>query len=408
LAVSLFISCVTSIVFVFIPVQPFAGYGIVKRLILPLTYTLAALALVLPSRGRFRLQAPAWFIVGLFSLLVAIFWGLRGVSRPSPTAYLEDLLLVGGFLGLFSLAASIRRWDESSAQLLILALTLSAVVALMCGLQVGPYSAIVAPGGAILIYMGIVGRGTDRWLALAGIAIIATMLRLLASSPNPSTAATSEVGACLACVLYALAPRRTRPSLAILGLFALALYLLSSGTVQLMQGEYRGIDDVTLAQRGCEASVVFQTIGRAPAFPPPQVIGLGLGSTVDLTQCPDTDTLQSAGRDLRAVDDVHLLSSWIYMKLGMLGLTWVGLILAATVRSTLDFRRVHRPSALRLLALMCALCGMVSALPAATNFFSNPLLPVSLGILWSLRDVGGALPDSTEAAADADRHAGAV
>jgi len=133
--------------------------------------------------------------------------------------------------------------------------------------------------------------------------------------------------------------------------------------------------------------MALKSIGESPVA---EAFGLGPGATLDLRGSPDAKTLLSSGRNLRRVDDVHMLSSYLLLKLGAIGVIWAGILAAALYRVTagvlvgrgrLEADRKRNPWSLSL--LLFVLAGVAYSLPAATNLLANPLIPLLLGTLWA-------------------------
>ena len=112
------------------------------------------------------------------------------------------------------------------------------------------------------------------------------------------------------------------------------VFSTQGGTVLLQT--YRG-QDVTLSQRVFEGQ---QVLNEIPSAPVGNLFGRGLGATVDLSQSPDSRTLLSSGRDLMAVNDVHVLFYDWLMKRGYIGIVWlVGFIALASNSIKEKYRR---------------------------------------------------------------------
>lgn len=363
--------------------QVFAAYGLMKKIVLPLIYcvTFAVMLRPLPSGSRVRVP-PLWWWVLAISLTAGLAWSLFEGQAPSFTAFGQDVLLVGGFLIQFHFAASVPHWTTRASTLLIGSILIGGLIGLLMSYQIGPYTAISPPAALGLIYIGLRYKKQRLMCVAVGVAAAATMTIRVLTDPLASMAVMGGLGACVGILVISLAPRWMRRPLLLLGLAALLAFLQVDGTISLMRGFYQDVDDVTLAQRGFESHAVFLATDGPTAEP---LLGLGPGGTVDLLGCPDADTLVAAGRDLRAVDDVHLLTSWVMMKFGAVGWLWLALLLGSLISTVWRFASYSRPAALEVIMAMCACCGVMSALPAATNFFSNPLMPLSLGVLWSLK-----------------------
>jgi hypothetical protein len=164
---------------------------------------------------------------------------------------------------------------------------------------------------------------------------------------------------------------------------AALIFFIQRGYYTLLTGQYQTAD-VTIAQRVFEARAVIEQLDATDLG---MLFGLGPGATVDLSASPDAGTLAASGRDLLAVDDVHLLSAYLLLKLGAFGIVWSLLLFGAAWKAALPaFGPSSADTTWRLLLLLYVVAGAVNALPAATNLFVNPLVPIFLGALWALRD----------------------
>jgi hypothetical protein len=157
---------------------------------------------------------------------------------------------------------------------------------------------------------------------------------------------------------------------------------IQRGYYTLLTGQYSS-NDVTIAQRAFEARTVLERLGTTTWG---QLFGLGPGATVDLAAAPDANTLAASGRDLLAVDDVHLLSAYLLLKLGAIGIVWSLLVFSAIWKAALPtFGTSTAETTWRIVLVLYLAGGAVNALPAATNLFANPLVPIFLGVLWAAR-----------------------
>ncbi|AKT50524.1 hypothetical protein [Arsenicicoccus sp. oral taxon 190] len=366
--------------------QEFARFGVVKRLTLPATYALVLAATVLPYAGEWwSRRPPLWWWLMAVSLGVGVMWAPLRNGAVTVVAFVQDVLLLGGFLVLFLAASQPATWSREARRLIVGTTVVGAFAALLSGFQVGPFVAVTAPGVAGLIYLGLGARRTSSWGLLLGAVGAAAVGWQLVHTPNLSMAVLGQVLACVGVLVMMLLPAPVRPAVLVLGVTGFLLALSRDGTINLIQGRFAGVQDVTLAQRGCESRAVLRALdGR---FWEP-LLGLGPGGTVDLRLCPDVETLVAAGRDLSAVDDVHLLPAWVLMKAGALGASWLALLLVGLLASTWAVARHRRPSGFDVVMVMAALAGLVAALPAGTNALSNPLVPIALGILWSRHGAG--------------------
>jgi hypothetical protein len=159
--------------------------------------------------------------------------------------------------------------------------------------------------------------------------------------------------------------------------------LIQRGYYNLLTGEYFSTD-VTIDQRAFEARTVLDLLSTTAWG---QLLGFGPGATVDLTAAPDAGTLAASGRDLLAVDDVHLLSAYLLLKPRAFGIIWSLLLFRAAWKAAPP---AYGPSSAettwRIILVLYVAAGAVNALPVATNLLANPLVPILLGVFWAARD----------------------
>ena len=186
-------------------------------------------------------------------------------------------------------------------------------------------------------------------------------------------------GFLLLCLILPLALRK---ALLLTFVPAAIIVAVHEQLVALMLGDY-SFSDVTLAERGYETEQVFGVLGGAHEFLT-ILLGAGPAATVNLTLAPDRATLSAAGRSLAAVDDVHLLTSYLLLKFGLVGLLFLGCLFGCVGR--LAWRVVAtaaKPEPFDVLLLLFPAAAIVAALPAATDLFANPLMGLFVGVLFS-------------------------
>jgi hypothetical protein len=367
-------------------VQSFALYALAKRLTLPVVLLLVGIfALALLSRREARARMPAWWVALAAILLVSTTASIL-VSRQTLGASdaLQGLALLIGVLLLSWFGLQTRRWSHREEQLLLATLFAGAAVSGLLVTGLTPFVTLLIPASFAALYLGLTAprhRGRYALAALVLWALMANQLIVLnaATSGGLSMAVAGEVVGCVVLLGLYLTPRAARPALAAVAGVVAAVALVRSGLIDLLTGNWQRFPDVTLAHRGYETQQVLDLLGQSPVS---LLLGLGPAGTVDLSASPDAGTLAAAGRVLAAVDDVHLLSSWLLLKMGVGGLVWAVLFGMAVVRLTSSLLRspeAHWDRAL----LMFVAAGVVSSLPAATNLFTNPLPMLAIGLLMA-------------------------
>lgn len=361
----------------------FAGFGVLKRALLPCIYIVVLMAILWPTDKAWEVRRPPlwwWLLAG--SLTVELGRAMVSNAALQTVAFAEDVLLVLGFLLQFHFASLAPSWDRRSANIMLFWICLSGVIATFAGFSMGIYAAVGPVGSFGLIYWGIRSPKWRHTKILLGATGVVTSLVSLWTDSNAAMAAVGALAACAFILMVSVAQRRFRRLMILVGVAAFLVFLYFDGTLELMMGAFKGVEDVTLAQRGYETRVVLDQLSGNGVEP---VLGLGPGSTVDLSRSPDSDTLTSAGRDLRRVDDVHLITSWLLMKFGLLGFLWLFVILAFIGSALWNLGREPHLRSIEVVMVMSLVGGLVAALPAATILFSNPLMPTALGVLWSLQ-----------------------
>lgn len=365
-------------------IQSFALYALAKRLTLPVVLLLfGILALALLSRREARARMPAWWLA-LAGILALITAASVLVSRQPLGASdaLQGLVLLIGVLLLSWFGLQARDWSHREEQFLLATLFAGATVSGLLVTGLTPFVTLLIPASFAALYLAMTAprhRGRHAVVALVLGALMANQLVELNANTagGLSMALAGEVVGCVVLFGLYLTPRAARPALAVVAGVVGAFALFRSGLVDLLTGNWERFPDVTLAHRGYETQQVLDLLGQSPVS---LFLGLGPAGTVDLTASPDAATLAAAGRVLAAVDDVHLLSSWLLLKMGVLGIVWAVLFGIALVRLTTTLLRrpdAHWDRAL----LMFVAAGIVSSLPAATNLFTNPLPMLLFGLL---------------------------
>lgn len=371
--------------------QTFAVSGLQRWVVAPIVYICLALCLLTPAavrRGvepehiRMLLRSP----VMLLALpLVASTAGelIRGGSEPLDIA--QGIALFGGFLLAYIVGSASGRWRGDDRNAVVWLIVLVGVPLMLLGVVPGSLPAFGVPAAAVLIHLGL-RSSTHLPVRLALVSIgagsIARSYILSATSNDPSDGLVLQMWFAAVLTAIAVVPRRIRMPFAGLALLITVVGVAASPIPALSVGVGGDLADLTLAQRAYETTQVFSTIGTDLWN---TLLGLGPGGTVDLSQSPDSATLAASGRTLARVTSVHLLTSYVLLKLGVSGVIWLAVLLTwAGVETHAVFAR-RRPTTFDIAMLCLIWCGVAAALPAATFLFSNVLPPLALGVLRATR-----------------------
>lgn len=356
----------------------FAGFGLAKRIALPLTYAIFGVLLILPVAPESRVAKPVWWRILFAVVALSTLTEILIPRHPIDVINILEGLLLGAGLLLVS-AATMRRvtWTQRDMSVFVAGVGGFALVTQIAGVSSTPFDGLQAPAGFALIYWGLrADRGRVPAL-VAGIVLVSAVVADLVSHPAASIAVITQVCVCALLLVLVMIPRPFRVPVLLLGIGGAVALAIQTGVWRLLLGQGRPEWDVTLLHRAYEANAAFQLIQDPVSL----VIGAGAGSTVDLTNSPDAATLRASGRDLTAVNDVHLLTSWILMKFGVVGLIWLTIFLIAVVRSAIEALRTPKRFSFDFVLVLFVVSAVVAALPAATYLFSNPMLAVCIGIL---------------------------
>jgi hypothetical protein len=371
--------------------QVFASFGAAKRITLPLAYLLFLCAALLPSRlsrDEPRVHTPAWVVMPAIGIIVSLLGtAFLAPLRSTTSDALQGLALFVGFsfLAWFGLGAT--DWTPRHRTALIWVLLAGGIVAGALGRPgVTPLMTLTIPGFFAALVMLIRSPGQRARYLLATLVLgvmVILVLRPSASSVTPvSMAVVGQVLVCVAVVFLLFIPRGLRAPFIFIAVSAALFLFVQGGYYTVLTGQYVSTD-VTIDQRVFEARAVLERLGTTTWG---QLFGLGPGATVDLAAAPDARTLAASGRDLLAVDDVHLLSAYLLLKLGAFGIVWSLVVFSAVWKAALPaFGASTAETTWRIVLVLYVAAGAVNALPAATNLFANPLVPMFLGVLWAAR-----------------------
>jgi hypothetical protein len=366
--------------------QAFAAYGTIKKYSLPATYLTFLVLLLRRAPADYPLVAqthPMWYRwLGLAVGLSTIYYTFLAPHDAQSINIAQGLALFVGFLLLGRIGLHTPLWTDGERRKLLLLLGGAALVAGLLGRSgLGSYTALVVPCAAASVYLG--GTVPAHRLAFFGLAAVYSLLEwrtlYLGTTEPPSMAVLAQIGSCVALLLLLSLPRPFRRPLLAVILVGAAVETARSGLVRVTLGSVN-FTDVTLAERGYETDRVFHLLGSSPAA---LILGLGPGGGVDLTFAPDARTLAASGRNLGSVDDVHLLTSYLLLKFGLLGLVWLTFVVLAIAKIINRVVLTADGDSWDVLLTLFAISSFVDGVPAATNIFANPVLPLMLGCLWS-------------------------
>lgn len=355
----------------------FAESGQQRYISAPFVYGSFAL-IALATTRYFAPRWPLW-LIGLLivTVLSTLFSPLAG-PRFTAGTLIQGLVLFGG-TALFGICGLLDiEWVQSQQRRFLTLLLGVGTAAGVLGLATGIFSALVLPTAALLIYLAF--RRVRLWplLAVVGGFVVLSSISANADAVDPSAASTGQLVVAGGILALAALPRRTRFPVVVLAALGGLVMLSGSDVPGLFIGRGADLEDVTLAQRAYETQQVFHQISTNPST---LLFGAGPGATVDLTLSPDSGTLAGSGRVLGAVPSVHLLTSYVLLKTGCVGLIWLVVYTGAAGAAAVRTLRRPVPDIFDLALVVFVLCGITQAVPAATFLFSNPLPTLALAVL---------------------------
>lgn len=385
------------------PLQVFALSSLSKRLTLPLVYGAFAFSILKayrdPSPRSSAVSMPVWWW-WLAALVVISTASAVVAPRQDSSLYnvAQGVALPAGLLLLSCAGFQAGRWTASDERRMLLVLLGGGALSGVLGRGLPPFMSLLVPAAFSAVYLSV-AQSERHWpLSLAAIVLPAALVFDVATNPEAtrlSIAVLGQIAVCLFLLLLFALPRILQVSAMILGLAASCLVVTRMGVIDLLLGRFQGYSDVTLSHRGYEAAVVIESVTESPlSF----LLGLGPGATVNLNMSPDARTLESSGRVLMAVDDVHFLTSFVLLKFGVLGLAWVITFATVIAVECVKLCRDRRATPWDRAMVLFLACGLVAALPAATHLFSNPLVAVLLAVLVARRKYRSAIAGDSRGA----------
>lgn len=141
-------------------------------------------------------------------------------------------------------------------------------------------------------------------------------------------------------------------------------------------------------QRFYETKMVAEDFQRAG--PLEWAFGKGLGRTIDMSASVDASVGRNALMGMQAVNNVHFLPVAVFHKFGIVGLIFLTTVVLWIMRAFIvdTYRRDNNK-----LIFFCYLyifSALAYALAASNYLIANPLWPMMIGVLISLREIRAA------------------
>lgn len=379
---------VNLIVSLFFPgMQVFAVSGLSKKVLLPALYC-AATGIILMKQHPLKLPrfpfpiALKIFIPMLFASIIGTLIDARQNMIPLDLA--QGLILFFGFVALQRLGTLLAYEPESIHRRILLVLSGVGLTCQVAGISSNPLSSLGVPAAVYALVITWKERRQHNLFHIMTVTILAMGSLVLyftrASPGHPlSLAVIAQMAACSCIILACFSPPILRTTLFLAVSLAGLWAVHKSHVWQIFFGNY-AFEDITVSHRGYETAAVLELMNNGAVS---QIFGLGPSGTVDLSVSPDARTLVHSGRNLGAVDDVHLITSYLLLKFGILGLLWLGLFLVAYLRIAFAVfnRRLNADTHPQIGYLLFLTAGIVNSVTAATNLFTNPLVGLFIGAL---------------------------
>lgn len=360
--------------------QSFAAAGLAKRLVLPIVLLTVLMLTFIESRRNASSLPIWWWILGATVVASSVAAAASQRQEIELVNFLQGAALFALFLMAFLVGARAPEFTAEQKIWLANAVIIGGGLSLWFRQLLQPFVALSVPAIFVAIVIAVAVPG--RRVAYAAIALLLIGLQvraiLIAPGHDPfSIASAAQIGFGIAVLLLRVLPSPLRKILAVLSVAAAVAVAMNFQLISLMLGNSK-FDDVTIAHRGYEAAQVIDLVRTDPLS---VLVGAGPGATVNLENSPDAATLAAAGRNLAAVDDVHLLASYILLKLGLVGLCWFALLLLTIAKEVWRVAVADRLDWYNAFLVLLLVMGLASGLPAATNFLANPLPALALGML---------------------------
>ena len=380
----------------------FGAGGLVERIVLPLLVVLLAPLVIyaLPKDLRARPRElwarraalreaarPLDWIVGAYATIVAIPALLVGLAHHDRLLYVaQDLGLIVFFVFMYAVGRTIdARAAESGAEEFVgILLLLAGSQFVLLGWQPAPLYSYIEAACAGALGIALLRPQRIRLLPLGlAVALLLADAAGILNTKTQTSVAVELYGALGVLAYVALCLRRRVPrwllvGLAVVGIVGFVGFTNDGAT---LRGQYRGSDQSNLG-RTYEAQQVRAVTLHSPVS---VVFGRGLGSTIDESGASPVfkQALQSGGRDLAHVQEIHLLGYSFLLKTGFLGLAWLAVfavgLLAIVGRALERAARTREPGLVVYAAL--PLLGVMQAQAATSHLSANPLVALSVGVL---------------------------
>jgi len=367
--------------------QIFAKYGASKKVLLPAFYLIIGI-FILTRRVSLnsKISRYTWLLLWgfVFTTWLSL---LKSLLLPQQTIQLnfllQGILQISGLVLFIYTGILVANYDEVAVwNWSVLAAVVSVLTAII-DLDLSPFIMLYITQSVFLLYVSNKLQGYRRLsLITLGLTCLLVPTYRNLGYESPSLAWILELSS-IFLLFLSLFLKPTIRRFFYKSLFSLTLIVLPFTSIfKLLIGiSPRNVTDVTLLQRSFETSTVIQVIFKDPIT---WLFGLGPGGYLNMTWSPDFRTLTLAGRNIEMVDDAHFLTSWILLKLGFVGLSVFLCLVVVALKSTMEvMTHMEHVNPIDFLFSANVIGGIAIALTAGTNFFTNPLLGISIGIIMA-------------------------
>ncbi len=367
--------------------QIFAKYGASKKVLLPAFYLIIGI-FVFTRRVSLnsKISRYTWLLLWgfVFTTWLSL---LKSLLLPQQTIQLnfllQGILQISGLVLFIYTGILVANYDEVAVwNWSVLAAVVSVLTAII-DLDLSPFIMLYIPLSFFLLYVSNKLQGYRRLsLITLGLTCLLVPTYRNLGYESPSLAWILELSS-IFLLFLSLFLKPTIRRFFYKSLFSLTLIVLPFTSIfKLLIGiSPRNVTDVTLLQRSFETYTVIQVIFKDPIT---WLFGLGPGGYLNMTWSPDFRTLTLAGRNIEMVDDAHFLTSWVLLKLGFVGLSVFLCLVVVALKSTMEvMTHMEHVNPIDFLFSANVIGGIAIALTAGTNFFTNPLLGISIGIIMA-------------------------
>jgi hypothetical protein len=367
--------------------QIFAKYGASKKVLLPAFYLIIGIFIFTRRVSlNSKISRYTWLLLWgfVFTTWLSL---LKSLLLPQQTIQLnfllQGILQISGLVLFIYTGILVANYDEVAVwNWSVLAAVVSVLTAII-DLDLSPFIMLYIPLSFFLLYVSNKLQGYRRLsLITLGLTCLLVPTYRNLGYESPSLAWILELSS-IFLLFLSLFLKPTIRRFFYKSLFSLTLIVLPFTSIfKLLIGiSPRNVTDVTLLQRSFETYTVIQVIFKDPIT---WLFGLGPGGYLNMTWSPDFRTLTLAGRNIEMVDDAHFLTSWILLKLGFVGLSVFLCLVVVALKSTMEvMTHMEHVNPIDFLFSANVIGGIAIALTAGTNFFTNPLLGISIGIIMA-------------------------